>query len=221
MVEIGTPVTLELIHTNHDPQESFKSKIVDKKGNYLFLAYPVGEKTRKTGIFLEGTQFKLSFVGKDQSVYLFETSVIARKKLKIPVLVFYFPGDNEIIRIQRRKYVRIETAVDVAVHSNQSDVPPFTTITMDISGGGAAIVLPESHQLKHQENMDLMLVFPMNSGDIRYIEAKGTVVRIFNHKGVERDIASIEFSTIPDNQRQTIIQFCFERQLYMRKRGIQ
>ncbi|MFG6114501.1 flagellar brake protein [Halobacillus sp. MO56] len=221
MVEIGTPVTLELIHTDRDPQELFKSKIVDKKGDYLFLAYPVGEKTRKTGIFLEGTQFKLSFVGKDKSVYLFETSVFARKKLKIPVLVFYFPGDNEIIRVQRRKYVRIETAVDVAVHSNQSVGPPFTTITMDISGGGAAIVLPESHQLKHQENLDLMLVFPMNSGDIRYIEAKGTVVRIFKNKGVERDIASIEFSSIPDNQRQTIIQFCFERQLYMRKRGIQ
>ncbi|WP_028783054.1 flagellar brake protein [Thalassobacillus devorans] len=221
MVEIGAPVSLELIHTDCAHDELFKSKIVDKKDDYLFLTYPVGEKTRKTGIFLEGTQFKLSFVGKDQSVYLFETSVLARKKLKIPVLVFYFPKESETIRIQRRKYVRVETAVDVAVLSTQRDVTPFTTVTLDISGGGAAIVLPESHQVKHQENLNLMLVFPMNSGEIRYVEAEGTVIRIFNNKGVNRESASIEFTNITEHQRQTIIQFCFERQLYMRRRGIQ
>ena len=81
-MDIGTPVTLELLHTDHTSHELYKSKVVDIKGSYLFLSLPSGEKSGKTVFIHEGTPFNLRFVGKDQSVYMFETSMIAKKNSK-------------------------------------------------------------------------------------------------------------------------------------------
>nr|WP_279588073.1 PilZ domain-containing protein [Thalassobacillus devorans] len=128
------------------------------------------------------------------------------------------PDENKFKRIQRRKFVRIETAVDVAIKSRGEH--SFTSITTDISGGGAAIVLPYRHGCAPGTLVEMLFVFHMKAGDIHYIDAKAEIVRVFKSKGMERESASVEFHDITDGSRQTIIQFCFERQLYMKGKRV-
>src|SRR5690606_3509678 len=145
MLNIGDQLILELKNT--EEEEKFKCKVVEMKNDYLFIDYPISLKTNRTAFFIDGTQFKCSIVTKDNSVYYFETEIKSRVKREIPMLMISYPGDNQLIKIQRRQYVRIETAVDVAVHSLHGEFTPFVTVTDDISAGGAAIIVPEHIEL--------------------------------------------------------------------------
>ncbi|MCA0970328.1 flagellar brake domain-containing protein [Halobacillus litoralis] len=218
VLKIGTQINLDIDKGDDHKEEKYRCKLVDLQGDYLFIDYPVHTLTGKTGFFLDGAQFQASFVGEDQSVYWFETEIVTRKKLNIPVIVLKFPGLDKLDRIQRRRYVRVETSVDVSVGGAEHFHP---TVTTDISGGGVALIQPKQQELKEKDPVRMTLVLGMNSGDYHYIEAEGTVVRTFMPKGSKQARASIEFDDILDKHRQKIIQFCFEQQMHMRKRHLQ
>ncbi|WP_431799089.1 flagellar brake protein [Halobacillus andaensis] len=139
MFKVGASITLELSKSKREEAEKFKCKIIDHSQDYIYIDYPVKLNTQKTAFFLEGTQFQASFLGEDGSVYWFETEVVAKRKSKIPVLMLSFPGEEELIRIQRRQFVRVDTAIDVAVQDKEIH---FTSVTRDLSGGGLAIYEP-------------------------------------------------------------------------------
>lgn len=220
MIKIGTPLLIELSSSNQDEVERYRCKLVEMNNFQLFIDYPVNERTGRTGFFLEGTECKVSFVGKDDSIYMFHSEVRGRKKLTIPVLLLSYPGQDKLLRIQRREYVRIETAVDVAVHDPLKRFSPFTSVTFDISGGGAAVILPTDHHLKSGMEIEVWFVIHLNNGDIKYLQTTSRVVRIVFGGGVQRDKASLQFMDIRESDQQTIVRFCFERQLALRNRRI-
>ncbi|KHE72148.1 flagellar brake protein, partial [Halobacillus sp. BBL2006] len=133
VIKIGMPITLELQKRDQEKPEKYKCKLVDRHQTSISIDYPVNVRTKKTGFFLEGTEFQASFVGEDESVYKFDTEVIQRRKTNIPMIVLKFPGEKELVRIQRRKYVRVESSVDAVIKDNNHSL---NTITHDISGGG-------------------------------------------------------------------------------------
>ncbi|MFA1820692.1 flagellar brake domain-containing protein [Virgibacillus oceani] len=51
-------------------------KIIEKNDHYLFIDYPIEEKTRKTCYFRKGTIFFVAHIGRDQSVYQFRTELV-------------------------------------------------------------------------------------------------------------------------------------------------
>ncbi|QHE52536.1 flagellar brake protein [Pontibacillus sp. HMF3514] len=220
MLKIGMPITIELKHSDQEEAEVFRCKLVEYHDDVLYIDYPVNQTTGKTGFFFEGTQFKASFVGKDESVYVFETEVRGRKKLNIPVLALHFPGKEQILRIQRRQYVRVETAVDVSVHPPTGSGPTFTSTTVDISGGGAAVISSPNVELEQEDRIEVWFVIPLASGETQYIQTLSRVVRVWKGNAKEKDKISLEFEEIDENDRQLIIRFCFERQLANRRRGV-
>ncbi len=219
MMKIGTTMTLELYKQNQKKPEKYTCSLQDQSKGFIYIDYPIKTTTRKTSFFFEGTQFQVSFIGHDGSVYWFESEVVARKKLQIPVLVLTFPGMNQLVRIQRRKYVRVETSIDVSVRDLQRDHVLFTAVTQDISGGGAALHLPRTHHLIENQEVQLTIVLPMNSGDYVYIEVKGIIIRVLN-KEASKEQASIEFKDLTDKHRQMIIKYCFEQQMERRQREL-
>ncbi|UOQ42690.1 flagellar brake domain-containing protein [Halobacillus salinarum] len=136
MIKIGTTMNLELFKQDQEEPERYKCTLVDHSQGYIYIDYPIKTNTGRTSFFFEGTRFQVSFVGKDGSVYSFKSEVTARRKLKIPVLVLTFPGKDQVVRIQRRRYVRVETSIDVAIQLNNESEASFTSITQDVSGGG-------------------------------------------------------------------------------------
>ncbi|RWZ60248.1 pilus assembly protein PilZ [Halobacillus fulvus] len=217
VINVGMPLMIELYTQAEDEPEKYKCKLVDYKDGYFYIDYPVHSKTGKTGFFMDGTQFQVSFVAQDQSVYWFETEVVKRKKMNIPVIVLTFPGEEKLVRIQRRRYVRVEAAVDAAVEGENSS---FTTVTSDISGGGVALILPDKSHVKENEIIDMVIVLPMNAGGVSYITTKGKVIRVIGKTQYHPARVSIEFKDLLEKHRQKIIQYCFEQQMHRRKRGL-
>lgn len=217
MLNIGDTLYLEIKYS--DEREKFKCKIVDRSGNQVLIDYPVSEKTGRTAFFLDGTQIKVSFYAKDNAAYMFESEIIGRKKENIPMIIISYPGKDKLIRVQRREFVRIDATVDIAVHPINDDFKPYTTVTVDISAGGAAIILPPNHKFKTQTKILCFLVLPLSNGEYYYIKTHSKIIRIINGTMGSRDKAPIQFIDLKENQIQQIMRFCFERQLNERKRG--
>lgn len=164
MLKIGDTIILE--SRNEKEVHEYKSKVTEIFSDRIYIDYPVNKKTGKTVYLINGMQFKASFVGKDESLYLFDTEVTGKVREPIPMLVLSYPRDGKLVRIQRRQYVRVEANVDIAIHPLHGELLPFATITTDISAGGAAIVLPErAAALLPGTVVEAWLVLHMKSGD--------------------------------------------------------
>lgn len=207
---------LEPIDNEND--DKYRCMLVDRKNNKLNIDYPTNVKLNRTAYLLTGMQMKATFIAEDGSVYLFETEIIGREKIdRLETIILSYPGKENLIKIQRREFVRVETSLDVAVHSLKHEFDSFTTVTDDISAGGAAIILPEGCELKEKQDIKTYFVIPMQSGDYHYLEITSRVIRIIqSSKG--RNKASLQFLDLTENEEQIIIRLCFERQLALRRR---
>lgn len=217
MMKIGSLLTLELKYS--DKYERFRCKLVERKGQYLYIDYPINIETKKTAFFIDGTQLKCSFVAEDGSVYLFESETIGRVRQNIPMIILSYPGDEQLIKIQRRQYVRVETAVDVAVHPTNFEFKPFVTVTDDISAGGAAIITTNTLKLEQGTSLSAWLVLPMQIGEYFYFKFNAKVVRVIPLDDLHHKV-SLQFTDVTPHERQALLRFCFDRQVVMRKKGL-
>ncbi|MFD1039515.1 flagellar brake protein [Virgibacillus byunsanensis] len=216
-MKIGRLLILEVRDTKSGEICKYRCKIVEKNDNYLFIDHPIDVKTKRTTFFPKKTSFIATYVGEDQVVYKFPSEVNAIVKLTIPTLAITLPEKNKIKKIQRRQYVRIETAVDAAVHSRNEDHEPFTTVSTDISGGGISVIIPNDKTMESNEKLDLWIVLPMNDGKLNYVYAETEVIRIKQLEGTVQT-GSIKFTVIAKKDQQSIIQFCFEKQREARQK---
>jgi c-di-GMP-binding flagellar brake protein YcgR len=214
LIKIGVPLTLEPKYS--EQMEKYKCKVAEMEDGKIYIDYPIDMSTNRTAFLLDGTQLKASFVGEDEAVYAFETEVLGRTRRNVPLLILSYPGDNQLLRIQRRQFVRVDAITDVAVHPLNEEFTPFTTVTSDMSAGGAAIVLPHHETgLKHGMTIEIWLVLHMRSGDYHYLRFPARVIRIFEENVPK---ASLQFLEVSDVDRLTLIRYSFEKQLETRKK---
>jgi c-di-GMP-binding flagellar brake protein YcgR len=213
MLKIGTILTLEPVQT--EKAEKYRCKVVEFKDSKLYIDYPVHTETDRTVFLIDGTQLKVSFVFNETTVYSFETEVTGRKKSNIPMICLYYPGSNELVKVQRRQFVRVDATVDAAVITPNASYP---TITTDLSAGGCAVKVRKNQSYEAGMEVEIILVLPMQTGEYHYLNVPCRVVRVWE-KGTNR-IASLEFTELKDLQQQNILRFCFERQLALRNKGL-
>ncbi|PGT87152.1 flagellar brake protein [Bacillus sp. AFS040349] len=216
MIKIGDVISLE---TKGAKLERLKCKLVEKKGNKLYIDYPINQETGRSAFLMLGTQLVASFVS-NESVFRFQTEVTGRIKENIPMISLTYPGDDQLIKIQRRQFVRIDANLDVAIHSLHNEFQPFTAVTADISAGGTALLLPKSNILKEKQEIDIWFSLPFQNEGIEYIKVKGKIIRFIP---ADHDLfvkAPIEFQNIDEDTRQVLIRFCFNQQILIRRKGL-
>lgn len=218
MIKIGDSITLETV--NGHKEEIYRCKLAEKNDNALFIDYPVNVKSGKTAFLLDGTQLKATFVSDDGSVFLFTTEVKGRVKQNIPLMVLSYPGPKQLIKIQRRQYVRIEAAIDAAVQPIGREFSPFKAVTEDISAGGASLLVDKDSPLDAGIFIKVLLVLALQNGDYHYLKADAKIVRIIEHNELKNK-ASIEFADLGPSGRQLLLRFCFDRQLALKKKGLE
>lgn len=216
MITIGMSLVLEMVE--QEKVEKYRCKLIEQSGSYLFVDYPINEISGKTGFFMTGTEFIASFAGLDGSVYQFVTELKNKEKINIPALVLSYPGEKGLKRIQRRDHVRIDSTNDIAIHASALEFPPFTTVTSDISGGGLTFLLPEHISISPGTKIEAWLVLYLeSSGVYEHLQIDAIVVRTTKEKEGRRNMVSVQYEKIDDRARQTIIRYCFERQLKERR----
>lgn len=213
MLNIGDILTLELVDS--EKKETFKCKLVDRKDPYLYIDYPVNVETRKTVYLLEGTQLKCKFTANDGSSYYFETKVLGRVKKNISMVILLYQGKEHLMKIQRRQFVRVDAAIDIAIHPTNNEFIPFTTVTKDISAGGVAILSREKN-IKEGMEVWCWLVLPMINGEYHYIKILSKVVRIIPLED-NRDQVSLQFIEVNSVDQQNLLRFCFDQQIRQKR----
>lgn len=207
-LSVGTTIIIDKDFT--ETGEKYKSKVVDTGKDFIMIAYPAHYETGKTAFFMDGTQLLISFVENKMS-YAFRTEVAGRLNRGIPMLKLTYPGDDQLMKIQRREFVRVETPIDVAVDYG-GVFQQF--VAEDISAGGIAINLGPKEDFEENECVKLTIALPFMNDEIKYIRTEALAVRTWEKNN--RRIASMQFAEISSTDRQNIIRFCFERQLQER-----
>ncbi|WP_185970963.1 flagellar brake protein [Alkalicoccobacillus porphyridii] len=219
-MEVGMTLYLEAKHQEMEkPVPVYRCRLVDIEDGRLVIDYPINEKTEKPAFFYDGTQFKAWWISKDEAVYSFEATILGRKKANIPVLLLNQPDSDQIMRMQRREYVRISARADVAVHPLHSDYYPFASTTVDISGGGCAVSLPRNYTCPPiGEMVMLYLVLHRPSGTVDYLQVKADIVRLAKPTDYGRERISFEFLNLHQRDREKIMTYVFEKQLVEKKK---
>ncbi|WP_096190639.1 flagellar brake protein [Evansella halocellulosilytica] len=214
MIKIGSVIYIET-NSSEEDKKRYRSKILDYERDQIFIDFPVDEQSNKPIYFLQGTQLRAWFLGEDEAFYLFHTEVLGKSERNIPMIILHDPGTDKYARIQRRQYVRVDTSVDVAVQLPHSK-KLFTSISLDISGGGMAVELPVGHDLKAGEEVTAWIALAYQSGEINHIKTRSYIVRILQDNSREK--ASFQFVGLNEQKRQMIVRYCFEKQLERRRK---
>lgn len=209
-LSIGTVLTIEKDYT--EESEKFKSRVVDIDGDHFMMDYPINITTGKTAFFIDGTQLLVTFIDDYKMSFAFRTEVHSRMNNTIPMLKLTYPGDKELIKIQRREFVRVETSLDVAL---RLDDDSLQLVSIDISAGGLALNMKSHEFFQLNQTLDVMIVIYFSKNEIKYVPCKASVVR--NWEEDKRRLSSFKFEVIEEKNRQHIIRYCFERQLELRK----
>ncbi|WP_062198297.1 flagellar brake protein [Massilibacterium senegalense] len=221
MMQVGMPLFLERVDDN-DEIITYRSRIVELNDTSIYIDYPINQQTGKVTFLLENTPFTAWYVGViDQAVYRFFTTVSKRVYKEIPMIELTRPEVKDIERIQRRQFVRVETAVNTACHPIHQPFEPFVTVSEDISGGGMSILVPDTCKWEPDWEVNLYFSIYQKGDQPVYYQQLAKVIRLTEVKELEnRKRVSLEFVDIDEKVRQELIRFCFQHQLKMKKKGI-
>ena len=210
-IKLGTNLILEPTFT--EKAEKYRCKVVDLDEQFIYVDYPIDTNTNRTAFFIDGAQLRASYVEESKSAFAFQTEVLGKRNGQIPMIKLLYPGDSEIIKIQRRDFVRVTTALDISI---QFEDEKYQFVTDDLSAGGTAVILNREVRFKEGDEISLLIPLAFNNGDIKYVTTTAAVVRIWERG--QQHIASLQFTDTDDLDKQQIVRFCFERQLSLRKR---
>lgn len=216
MLKIGTILTLEA--DLGEKKEKYRCRVVEIEEDRFYIDYPVSFSTQRTVFLVDGTELQVSFIeDDDQAVFSFPTEVLGRKMSNIPMIMLVLPNLDEMVRIQRRQFVRVDSSLDASLTIPAID-KTLHVLTEDLSAGGCAIIVPPGELLPPQETGHMMVVLPLSGGKTHYVKTKVTIIRQWEKD--KRTICSIQFEDLSEQHQQNIIRFCFERQVAMKKKGL-
>ncbi|MBI4651430.1 flagellar brake protein, partial [Candidatus Desantisbacteria bacterium] len=206
LVEI--PINKQLIIETDIPEYPGKylSRVEDINDEYIYIAVPIS-KQNLVPIRI-GTNLNIAYM-EGQKSYSFQSKVIDRKSVPIPVLVILRPSQFEIR--ERRKFTRYYVEIPIFIKITSPNAPEivgvkdgFKAVTKNFSMGG---LLFETH-------------FPLPIGLILQIEINlpayntpvimlGKIIQI-----MELDIKNVygigvRFFMIEEKKRDEIVRFIF------------
>ncbi|AJD91321.1 hypothetical protein JMA_20040 [Jeotgalibacillus malaysiensis] len=210
-MKIGTVLTIEPMHASN--QDKYKSRLVEMSGGKLYIDYPINMMTNKTVFLIDGMQLRVSYTNDQNDAYSFETEVKGRKNINIPMILLDQPDEKDLIKVQRRQFVRVNTSIDLSVKSKSIS---FHTVTEDVSAGGLSFIMKEGLDFHTADPVTLMMVLPMRNGENQYLKADGEITRSKMVNGVK--VGMLKFKNLTALERQLLLRYTFECQLKMKEK---
>ena len=193
----------------------YKSRITDVEEESFLIEIPMQEDDGQLKRLYLGDELSVYFVTEDGVKHYFNTYVLGFKEDIIRMVRVRKPKPDEISKIQRRTYFRVNANLEIAVQ--KEDTTRFITQTEDLSGGGISFFAESKHQLKEGELLSCWILVHYKNGSIEHVPLKGEIVRIKDGE-YNRNIVMLRFTEIFNTERQKLIRYCFERQMDFRDR---
>lgn len=191
------------------------------KGRYRTKVEEVGERILSVGVpvlegqfipLREGTEIQVIF--SDQtSAYSFTSKIIRRIAVPIPTFIIEYP--NRINKVQRRKFVRVPyvTTIKYQIIERNGFSEVKNGFMINLSGGGMLFKSNTPILLKS------IIIIKVKLGDSE-MEIPAMVIRCTLEEEKDTYMISAQFHEISEKVRDKIINYVFEIQREMRKKGL-
>lgn len=211
MLQIGDAITIEYVNENKEVKTA-KSKVLENDNTDICINYPADKETGRTIYLNQQTEITVFFFDEKQIPYKCTSEVIGKRKKDIPMIVISIPPKEEMIRLQRREYLRVDTMVKATITQNGEKA--FDTFIVNMSAGSVAIAVPEGVSLK--EYGEVMTEFELPLKELVKIKAIAEMNRVYQDEKTGKTRAIMEFSEITNDHQQHIMKYCFQQQLLTR-----
>jgi len=219
------PSINQVVYLSYNSKQEFplKTRIADINSYYISIEIPINEKTGKLEKLTVGNRLTMYYQSKDHGQFMFDTTIIDRKKDQIDLLILQLPAPSLITKAQRRSFLRVPTSIETSFQINDDlNNEWFLVKTIDLSGGGMQIVLTNPDHFREKMKLKGWLVLPFPQEDkIEHVLYQAEIVRILiPNETTKVRWASLKFTSITENTRARIIRYCYQRQVQLRKKGM-
>jgi c-di-GMP-binding flagellar brake protein YcgR len=204
-----------IISVHKDEQiEQYPSRIEEVTTVNMVIAMPISK--GYPIILTPGSLFNVRLVD-NGSMYSFRCTFLDKRLQPFPVWIVSLP--TEIIKIQQRAFVRIDSRLPVDIVCLEGaeaidDSAVLPAWTKDISGGGLQLIVQT--RIKIGDRLQLTFQLPESLP----IHAIGEVIRIHQpHPERELFWVGVNFTEIQEKDRTRIVRYIFQKQLECRRRG--
>ncbi|RKQ85640.1 flagellar brake protein [Brockia lithotrophica] len=197
----------------------YETRIADVAEAALYVE-PLYDLSRRTfrSFVPEGTEFVAFVSGGDGAAYRFPTRVLGVRRDQIWLVALRRPRDEELVRVQRRGYLRVPVLLDLRVRRNEGE--EFPAVSRDISAGGISFYLPPGILLSLGERIAVNFSLRLASGERRDFSPEGEVVRVFEDSGMPpRTAAAVRFLRLSPEEERFLVRYSFERQRELKAKG--
>lgn len=167
-----------------------------------------------------GTPVQLKYV-MGNGLYHFETHAVrhVQEKDQVPTLMIEKPDPEKIVRVQRRAYFRVPVMLEATVEPEAEGGTRYKVQLVELSGGGFSFRLGQQVAAEG-EKLSGTLVLPLGPHQEAKVLFRGVVRRAELLERMKEWHCGVEFELIADADRETVMQYCFERQRQMRRMGL-
>jgi len=208
----GQNVVIDVFYPE-ELEGEYKSSVydVDFERNILTLSMP-SFKGRLVPL-PRGTRCTVKVIDKS-ALYTFRTVVLesGRGADGFPITKVPFPENLQ--RIQRRRYKRLELVLDGTFRFSAEDPTPKRFVTKDFSAGGMLMVTSEVLMVGQVIFVDLFL----EEG----LRLENHPTRVVREAGVTPEglrMYGMEFLNVPPNLEKKLVTYVFKKELEMKKKG--
>lgn len=200
--------------------EVFKTRVADLDKRYLYIEIPISESSgRRMSVDFDSV-YSISFVDQNRNSYQFYSKILRYKKDNVLLLTIQIPKQADIVKDQKRGYLRVNSNLDIAVQLRTFDRNiHIVTKTMDISGGGLSFLASTDQVFKPGDHLQLWLVIGNKEKGIKRFAMNAEVVRLHQPDLTKPEqIVSVKFINMQEKDSVAIIRYCFDRQIELNKK---
>lgn len=198
-----------------EAEKECKSRIADVEEESFLIEVPIESDTGKIKRLFIGDELSLYFLSEAGVKNYFNTYVLGFAEDAIQLVRIRKPDEDSISKIQRRNFLRVVAELEIAV--KLKDNTRFVTVTEDVGGGGVSFMCDNKYQLENGDLVYCWLLLPFKNGLIDHVPFEAEIVRTRKLE-TGRIIVMLKFVSISNIERQTLIRYCFERQLDFKNR---
>lgn len=198
-----------------EAKRMYKSRISEIDEDSIYMEVPIEEGTGRLKKLYMGDELSTYFLTEGGVKNFFNTYVLGFHEDIIRQVRVRKPELEEITKIQRRSFLRVQAELEIAV--SHKDGRRFVSKTEDVGGGGVSFYTEPDQKINDGDLLSCWLLVPYKNGSLEHVPFESEVVRAKKLPN-NRSLIMLKFNSIVDMERQKLIRYCFERQFDFRNR---
>ncbi len=208
------------------PEGRGHARLLDIADLELYVDEPLEQESHRRLDIVDGDHVRVTYRDGAGALYQFETVTLKRLYIgKLAAYALVRPNASDIVRIQRRSFVRVHVGINISFLLIVRDESPALIsgkgMTQDISGGGMSFYPERDYPLHPGDTVSVKFTLPGEAVGVGPISAKGLIIRRLIQADRPYPLLAIRFTESPNTAQQRIVQFAFKRQIELRTKGLE